>query len=237
MKKIMILTTLAALAAGTAFAQEGDDRGSSNDRDWNRDSGGQHNSWNQRDERNDRQGWNQDRRGWDQNRRGDEQRPGGPVDPALMQQMRDLNKAIRTLGESARAETNETAKAELVTQLKAKLGEVANLIQSGQEKRIAQAEERLASLKAKIEDSKKNRDSLIDEQVQRILSGEKPQRHGGYPGFPNAKGGHPEGGSEYGEMPPPAGDEMAPPPAEGSEVPPPPAEEGAPAEAAPAPAE
>ena len=148
MKKIMILTTLAALAAGTAFAQEGDDRGSSNDRDWNRDSGGQHNSWNQRDERNDRQGWNQDRRGWDQNRRGDEQRPGGPVDPALMQQMRDLNKAIRTLGESARAETNETAKAELVTQLKAKLGEVANLIQSGQEKRIAQAEERLASLKA-----------------------------------------------------------------------------------------
>lgn len=221
MKKIMILTTLAALAAGTAFAQEGDDRGYGNDRDWNRDSGGQRGNWSQRDERNDR-------RGWDQNRRGDEQRPGGPVDPALMQQMRDLNKAIRTLGESARAETNETAKAELVTQLKAKLGEVADLIQSGQEKRIAQAEERLASLKAKIEDSKKNRDSLIDEQVQRILSGEKPQRHGGYPGFPNAKGGRPEGGSEYGEMPPPpAGDDMAPPPAE----------EGAPAEAAPAPAE
>lgn len=228
MKKIMILTTLAALAAGTAFAQEGDDRGHGNDRDWNREGGGQHGNWSQRDERNDRQGWNQDRRGWDQNRRGDEQRPGGPVDPALMQQMRDLNKAIRTLGESARAETNETAKAELVTQLKAKLGEVADLIQSGQEKRIAQAEERLASLKAKIEDSKKNRDSLIDEQVQRILSGEKPQRHDGYPGFPNAKGGHPEGGSEYGEMPPPpAGDDMAPPPAE----------EGAPAEAAPAPAE
>ena len=217
MKKIMILTTLAALAAGTAFAQEGDDRGSSNDRDWNRDSGGQHNSWNQRDERNDRQGWNQDRRGWDQNRRGDEQRPGGPVDPALMQQMRDLNKAIRTLGESARAETNETAKAELVTQLKAKLGEVANLIQSGQEKRIAQAEERLASLKAKIDDAKKNRDTMLDEQVQRILSGQRPERPERFNDFPHAKGVRPEGGPE-------AGDEMAPPPAE----------EGAPAEAAPA---
>ena len=215
MKKTMILMLLSALAAGTAFAQEGNDENHGYGRSWNRDGGNQHN-WGQRDERNDRQGWNQDRRAY-QDQRGDEERPGGPLDPETMQKMREMHKAIHDLGEAARAETNETAKAELVTQLKTKLGEMADLIQANQEKRIAQAEERLASLKAKIDDAKKNRDTMLDEQVQRILSGQRPERPERFNDFPHAKGVRPEGGPE-------AGDEMAPPPAE----------EGAPAEAAPA---
>ena len=81
-----------------------------------------------------------------------------------------------------------------------------------QEKRLAQAEEHLVALKAKIEDSKANRDKLIDEQVQRVLSGERPQRPERFKDFPNAKHGMPEGGPEGG-MPPP------PPPPPGEEMP------------------
>ncbi len=211
MKKYMLMIAIAALAAGTAFAEEGDnEQESSHGKAWSHDEGGPQ-GWQDRQgggdrDRGDRKSWGQDKRGGD--------RPGGPMDPAMMEQMKADHQAIRALGQAARTVTNEAAKAEIVAQLRAKLGEVANRMQAMQEKRLAQAEERLAALKAKVEESKTNRDSLIEEQTQRILSGERPQRPDRFKDFPHAKGGRPEGGPDCGGMsPPPAeGDEMAPPP-------------------------
>jgi len=238
MKRTMMALLIAAVAAGTAFAQEGNDEQEGHgDKSWSHGNGDQQ-GWQDRENgdqdrgNGDRQEWNKDKRGgnedrdrgdkqaWGQDRRGGD-RPNGPMDPAMMEQMRADHKAIRELGEAARAETDETKKAEIVKQLTAKLGEVSDRIQANREQRLTQAEERLGGLKAKIEESKANRDKLIEEQVQRILSGEKPQHHGGFPGFPNAKGGMPEGGPACGGMPPP------PPPPLGEQmpedIPPPPA--------------
>ena len=159
------------------------------------------------------------------------ERPAGPMSPEMMKQMRADHKAIRELGEAARAETDEAKKAELVGQLRAKLGEVADRMQAHQEQRLAQAEERLANLKAKIEEGKTNRDSRIEEQVQRILSGERPRRPDAFKQFPHAKGGMrgDRGDWSRGDMAPPPGaegDELAPPPPEDmpDDAPPPPEE-------------
>lgn len=186
MKKTMLMIAIAALAAGSAFAQRGEGRAMKRDRnaedcDMASPCPVAGNAM-----------------------RGNH--PGGPMSPEMMEQMRAEHRAIRTLGEAARAETDETKKAELVSQLRAKLGEVAGLMQKKQEERLAQAEERLAGLKAKIEAGKTERDSRIEEQIQRILSGERPDRHpAAFDKFPNAKGGMREGRGDRsrGEMPPP----------------------------------
>jgi hypothetical protein len=239
MKRTLMALMIAAVAAGTAYAQEGNDEQEGHGgKSWNHGNGDQQ-GWNQRDERGDqdrgngdRQEWKQDRRGgkqaWGQDKR-DGDRPSGPMDQAMMEQMRTYHKAIKDLGDAARAETDEAKKAEIVAQLRTKIGEVSDLMQKKWEERLTQAEGRLAELKAKIEESKANRDGMIDEQVKRILSGEKLQHHGGFPGFPNAKGGMPEGGPACGGMPPP--------PAGNGEIVPPPPAEAMPGEMAPPPAE
>ena len=191
MKKFMLMMAMVAIAAGTACADEGDDG-----------------SQRQKGKAWGKQGWgqNDDRGGQDRgdrmDKRGGKDHPGGPMDPAMMEQMKADHKEIKALGEAARSVTNEAAKAEIVAQLRAKLGEVADRMQVMQEKRLAQAEERLADLKAKMEESRTNRAALIEEQVQRVLKGEKPQRPDRFKDFPNAKHGMPEGGPD-GDMPPP----------------------------------
>ena len=191
MKKFMLMMAMVAIAAGTACAEEGDD-------------GAQY----QKGKARNKQAWgqNDDRGGQDRgdrmDKRGGKDHPGGPMDPAMMEQMKADHKEIKALGDAARSVTSESAKAEITAQLRAKLGEVADRMQAMQEKRLAQAEERLADLKAKMEDAKANRDALIEEQVQRVLKGERPQRPDRFKDFPNAKHGMPEGGPD-GEVPPP----------------------------------
>lgn len=227
MKKYMMALVIAALAAGTAFAEEGsDDQGNEHGKAWSH-GGGDRQGWQDRDGDQDRGPGG--KQAWKKDKRGGKDRPGGPMDPAMMEQMKADHKEIKALGEAARAVTNEAAKAEIVAQLRAKLGEVADRMQAHQEKRLAQAEERIAELKAKIEDSKANRDKLIEEQVQRVLKGERPQRPEAFDRFPNAKGGMPGRGPAFGHMPPPPpGEDMAPPP---------PAEEDMPEDMPPPPAE
>ena len=208
MKKTLMLMTVAALAAGVACAQNaGDDNaGNPPGKAWGREGG--------------RGGWNQmDKRG---------ERPSGPVDAETMQKMRAAHEEIRDLAGAARIETDEAKKAEIVVRLRAKLGEVADLMQAKQEQRLAQAEERLGGLKERIEYAKAHREEMLDEQVQRVLSGERPQRPEAFKRFPHAKGGM--GGPDFGpgdDMPPPpeGADELAPPPENMPEgMPPPPAE-------------
>ena len=190
MKKFTMMIAVAALAAGSVFAGEGEygPKGPQGKR------------------------WNEDR----------DERPGGPMSAEMKDQMRAEHRAIRELGKAARSETDEAKQAELVAQLRVKLGEVADRMQAHQEERLAQAEERLAGLKERIADGKANRDARIEEQVQRILSGERPQRPERFKDFPNAKGGlrGGRGGPEFGpdgEMPPPPmgnDDDLPPPPPE-----------------------
>ena len=235
MKRYLLTLMMAAVAAGTALAQEGQsDAQNHKDKSWGDDRGGRPEWTRHGDEE------NRNRGDW-QNREQMDRRPGppmaGPMSAEMMTQMRDDHKAIRDLGEAARAETDETKKAELVSQLRAKLGDVADRMQTFQDQRLAQAEQQLASLKERIEYSKANRDKMIDEQVQRILAGEHPGRPDAFNRFPHAKNGQPGGEGEYGagwrgdrnrgenmhgrNMGP--GENMAPPPAENPEMAPPPA--------------
>ena len=192
MKTCTLMILMAALAASSAYAEQDSSKPKqpNGTKTWNCDAGGQEHRA------------QMDKRGG---------RPDGPMDPEMMEAMKANHKAIRELGEAARAETDPTKKEELVAQLRTKLGEVGDLMQKKWEERLAQAEERLAGLKAKIEESKTNRDALIEEQVQRILSGERPQRPERFNDFPNAKGGHRP-------PPPPPGEEMD------DDMPPPPEE-------------
>ena len=208
MKKTLMLMTVAALAAGVACAQNAGDDNAGCPAGKSRNREGGHGGWNQMDKRGDR--------------------PNGPVDAETMQKMRATHEEIRDLAGAARIETDEAKKAEIVVRLRAKLGEVADLMQAKQEQRLAQAEERLGGLKERIEYAKAHREEMLDEQVQRVLSGERPQRPEAFKRFPHAKGGM--GGPDFGpgdDMPPPpeGADELAPPPENMPEgMPPPPAE-------------
>ena len=207
MKKTLMLMTVAALAAGVACAQSagGDNAGCPAGKSRNREGG--HGGWNQTDKRGDRF--------------------NGPVDAETMQKMRATHEEIRDLAGAARIETDEAKKAEIVARLRAKLGEVADLMQAKQEQRLAQAEERLAGLKERIEYAKTHRDEMLDEQVQRVLSGERPQRPEAFKRFPHAKGAQRGPGfGPGGEMPPPEGmpEDMPPPEEMPDDLPPPPAE-------------
>ena len=188
MKTTMMALIVAAVAAGTALAEEGNGCAEHcKGKPWGTEQGGK-SAWGPGEERG--------------------HHPGGPMDHEMMSLMKANHKAIRELGEAARAETDPAKKEELVAQLRTKLGEVGDLMQKKWEERLAQAEERIASLKEKVEYSKANRDALIEEHVQRILSGEKPQRPDHFKDFPNAKGGHrppppPPGAEEEDDMPPP----------------------------------
>lgn len=206
MKTTLMLIAIAALAAGNVGAQEGKENCPSH----------KENAWNQGND--DRQDWGQNRDRGGPERRGPMDKRGGgdqlrgSMSPEEMDQMRADHRAIKELGESARAETDPAKKAEIVAQLRAKLADVGARQLANQEKRLVQAEERLADLKAKIEYSKANREAMLDEQVQRVLAGERPMRPDRFKDFPNAKAGMPP------PPPPPMGDDMD------DDMPPPPAE-------------
>ena len=206
MKKTLMLIAIAALAAGSACAQEGEEGTPNEGKAWSHGNGGQP-GW-ERGDRDRGNGGGPERRG-QMDKRGGKDRPGGPMSPEEMEQMKADHKAIKELGEAARAESDPAKKTELVAQLRAKLADVGARVLANQEKRLVQAEERLADLKEKIEYTKANRETLLDEQVQRVLAGERPMRPDRFKDFPNAKGGMP---------PPPRGDEMD------EDMPPPPEE-------------
>ena len=190
MKTCMLMIAIAALAAGTAFAQEGGE-----------DSQGQKGK-----------GWNRDGQGRNREERmlvRDKDRPGNPMTDEMRAELRAEHEAIRDLAGAIRIETDGTKKAALVDQLRVKLGEVADRMQVKQAERLVQAEQRLGELKERIEYAKTHRDELVEEQLQSILAGKRPPHHGGFKNFPNAKRGMPEDGPESDEMaPPPPGDEM-----------------------------
>ena len=169
MKKTLMMLMIAAFAAGTAFAEDGDGKqGEKKNKAWGRDGGG-------------KPACSQTCPGGGKGRS-----CCGAVCSETKKQMKADHKAIRKLGKAARAEKDEAKKAELVAQLRAKLGEVAD-------RRQAQIEACIAQMKARLEDEKTNRDSQIEERLQRILSGEEPR------GFWRGKGDQDADKGEYGK--------------------------------------
>ena len=169
MKKTLMMLMIAALAAGTAFAEEGNGkRDGSKDKESGPDGGG-------------KPACAQTCKSG-----GKDRSCCGAVSSEAKKQMKADHKAIRKLGKAARAEKDEAKKTELVGQLRAKLGEVAD-------RRQAQIEACIAQMKARLEDGKANRDSRIEEQLQRILSKEEPC------GFWRGKGDKDADNGEYGK--------------------------------------
>jgi len=200
MKKLLLTLTMVAVMANVAFAERGDG---------NRHHGNK--SWGQMD------------------KRGGHGHPRGPMDEETMSLMRAHYTIIRDLGKQAREETDEVKKAELITELRVKLNEVTDLMVKKQEARLAHAEERLTGLKEKIEAAKTDREKMIDEKLERILSGERPDRRpDAFNEHPYAKGGrhgHRGGGYPFGDMPPPPPmEDDATHPLEDDAPPPPPAD-------------
>ena len=137
-------------------------------------------------------------------------RPGGPMSPEMIRDMRAAHQAIRDLAQAARTETNETKKTEIVSQLRAKLVESADRMQAHQEERLAQAEQQLATLRERIQYAKDHRDELVDEQIEHLLSGSPMPRPDPFDKFPYGKGGRRGPGGDG--MPPPEGFEGGRPP-------------------------
>ena len=218
MKKYLMTFLTMALAAGTAFAQEGGP-GPNGPPDQPGTAG-----------MNGPPGNGQPARGADQSR------PGEAMSPEMQNQMRADQRAIAQLGEAARAATDPAEKAKIVEQLRAKLNEIASRVQTHHEERIAQAEKYLENLRDNLQKEKDNRAGQIEEQIQRILSGELPRQppdQSGGPGAPNGqRGGNGQAASPnapgqlpFGGMPPPPPSQN--PDAQPSEgQPPPPSTEG-----------
>ncbi len=211
MNKTLTLIAIAALAAGTASAQ----RGGGNPADCDGTGPGPMAGKAMRGPEN--RGPGRDAR-------------GGPVSDEMRAEMRAEHQAIRDLVGAARVETDETRKAELVEQIRAKLGAVADRMQAHQEERLAQAEERFTALKERIEDARERRDEIIEDQIQRLLAGERPERPAAFDDFPYAKGGRanrdgrPDRGPRGMRPPPPPPEEPHPGDIMPDDVPPPPEE-------------
>jgi hypothetical protein len=101
---------------------------------------------------------------------GDRQRP--QMSPEQMEKMRAQHEAIRSLGEAARNETDPAKKEELVGQLRTKLTEISGNMQAEGLKRLEKAEQDILRLKERMEEFDANKSARIEEQIQRILSGE-----------------------------------------------------------------
>lgn len=143
-----------------------------------------------------------------QHRKERPRRPGGgeerrrsrlsPEQAKRFQQMRNTHREIMEIGKAARNETDPVKQEELVGQLRDKLNQVADKMQKMHEKRLKQAEQEIGRLRERAKEMSANRDERIEEQIQKILAGERlgpPEgergKHGGK-GKRDGKGMHRE---------------------------------------------
>ena len=111
----------------------------------------------------------------------------GPMSAEMRDEIRAEHRAIRDLAGAIRVESDEARKAELTEELRGKLGGITDRVQQHQRNRFRQAQEQLDELGQRIEQAEQNRDKLIDEQVQRLIAGERPACPQTYGDFPYAK--------------------------------------------------
>ncbi len=106
--------------------------------------------------------------------------PRGEQRPQLTEEqrakMKEHRKAIQELAEIARAETDPVKKAELVDQLRVKVTEHVEKIQVEFRKRLKNAEQGVEKMKERFADAEKDMDQRIEQHVQDLLDGKKPER-------------------------------------------------------------
>lgn len=86
-------------------------------------------------------------------------------------------KEIQKLVAAARAETDPAKKSERIGQLREKLSEGADRMLAGFSQRLNRAEAEVEKMKQRLAEEVKNKDRKVDEQLQRLLAGEKIHRH------------------------------------------------------------
>jgi septal ring factor EnvC (AmiA/AmiB activator) len=108
---------------------------------------------------------------------GDGQRPElSPEKLEKMAKMKAAHEGLMKLGEAARNETDPAKKEALIGQLRTKLTEDADKMLIEQKKRLEKAEKEVPKLKKRMEEFEKNKSARIEEQIQRILTGESPKK-------------------------------------------------------------
>lgn len=91
-------------------------------------------------------------------------------------EMKVNHQAMQNLVEAARAETDPAKKAELTDQLRVKLTDGAEKMHAEFRKRLERAEGDVAKMKQRLAEEVQNKDQKVEEQLQRLLSGEKFNR-------------------------------------------------------------
>ena len=90
--------------------------------------------------------------------------------------MKAEREATQKLADAARTETDPVKKAELVGQLRAKVTKHVEKMQATFAKRLEKAEKGVTKMKERLVEAEKNKEQKIEEHVQKLFSGEKPQR-------------------------------------------------------------
>lgn len=111
----------------------------------------------------------------------------------------DREKALRRMVTLIQNEMDPAKKAILVDQLRAKLVQDAERAQAGFRKRLELAEKEVLKMKKRLWDAEKNLDRNVEEQLKRVLSGERFERpqgkHSSTSNFHESRPGGPVGGN------------------------------------------
>ena len=91
-------------------------------------------------------------------------------------EMKAHREQTRKMVEDARAETDPAKKNELVEQLRTRLTEGAKKMQAEFRKRLDAAEQGVEKMKVRLAEGDENMKQRVDERLQKLLAGEKPER-------------------------------------------------------------
>jgi len=100
---------------------------------------------------------------------------------AKHEKMKAEREAVEKLTEAARSEADPVKKEELISQLRTKLTEGAVKMHEMHGKRLEKAEAEVAKMKKRLTEAGKNIDQKVEEHLQKLLSGERPERPKGGP--------------------------------------------------------
>ncbi len=101
-------------------------------------------------------------------------------------EMKAHREAVQKLTEAARNETDPEKKAARVDELRAKVTEGAEKMHAEFRNRLARAEGDVTKMKERLADAEENKEQRIEQHVQDLLAGKKPER----PEGKGADGGH-----------------------------------------------
>lgn len=110
------------------------------------------------------------------NHDGDRRRP--ELSDQQKAQMKEFRAQITALAEAARNEVDPAKKEELVRQLREKLVEGADKMQAQFEKRLEMAEKGVEKMKERLAKAEQEKSEKVEEHLQKLLAGEKPDRQG-----------------------------------------------------------